>query len=213
MPMSTDGLDTLLTITDKFSKRRTFIAGKSTDTAAIWGKALAVRLMEGDWGFPSQIISDRDRKFVSELWRGLFKVVKTTLLFSTVWHSQTDGQSEITNQITEIMLRYLLLGLHDARHWSSVLPALQSYLNSVYTAPIDSSPHEVMYGMKLSNELSLLTADARGFQDWHCRMDAVELIKLGAMDPNAQQILEISLFDDGSNCTSDNDFPICSRGR
>jgi hypothetical protein len=56
LPKSRDGYDTLLEVTDKFSKRKTFIPGTKSYTAEDWGKLFAKRLMEADWGFPTRII-------------------------------------------------------------------------------------------------------------------------------------------------------------
>ncbi|GJW24201.1 putative reverse transcriptase domain-containing protein [Tanacetum coccineum] len=51
------------------------------------------------------IISDRDSKFTSHLWKSLNKALGTQLDMSTAYHPQTDGQSERTIQTLEDMLR------------------------------------------------------------------------------------------------------------
>nr|GFC72971.1 putative reverse transcriptase domain-containing protein [Tanacetum cinerariifolium] len=55
-------------------------------------------------GTPSAIVSDRDPRFASRFWKGLQKAWGTRLKFSTVFHPQTDGQSERTIQTLEDML-------------------------------------------------------------------------------------------------------------
>jgi hypothetical protein len=57
-------------------------------------------------GLPKIIISDRDPKFTSKLWKSLSKTLETELRFSTAFHPETDGQTEIMNQTLEIMLRH-----------------------------------------------------------------------------------------------------------
>ena len=37
-------------------------------------------------GIPRTIVSDRDTKFTSNLWRGLFKGFGTNMKFSTTYH-------------------------------------------------------------------------------------------------------------------------------
>ena len=45
-------------------------------------------------GLPEVIISDRDPRFTSKFWKSLFDLLGTDFRFSTVFHLQTDGQSE-----------------------------------------------------------------------------------------------------------------------
>ena len=51
------------------------------------------------------IISDRGTQFTSKFWRTLHDELGTQLTFSTAFHPQTDGQSEMTIQALEDMLR------------------------------------------------------------------------------------------------------------
>jgi hypothetical protein len=108
LPNSKDGKDQALTSTDKFTKRVGIIPGKATWSAEEWGVALVRHWQLTDWGFPRVIISDRDRKFLSNLCKGIFKTLRTKLLYSTAYHTQTDGQSERINATIEIMLLYFL---------------------------------------------------------------------------------------------------------
>ncbi|GJV96296.1 putative reverse transcriptase domain-containing protein [Tanacetum coccineum] len=54
---------------------------------------------------PVSIIYDRDSRFTSNFWRSLQNALGTNLDMSTVYHPQTDGQSERTIQTLEDMLR------------------------------------------------------------------------------------------------------------
>ncbi|GKD64840.1 putative reverse transcriptase domain-containing protein [Tanacetum coccineum] len=56
-------------------------------------------------GVPVLIISDRDGRFTSHFWKSLNKALGTQLDMSTAYHPQTDGQSEITIQTLEDMVR------------------------------------------------------------------------------------------------------------
>jgi hypothetical protein len=40
---------------------------------------------------PKTIVSDRDLKFTSNFWKGLFKGFKMNLNFSTSYHPESDG--------------------------------------------------------------------------------------------------------------------------
>jgi Integrase zinc binding domain len=102
------GLDALLSVTDKFTKRVLLISGKMTLTAEEWAVALMNALRSADWGILRAIISDRDSKFIGAFWKGAFKRLGTNMLITTAYHLQADGQSERTNQTMEIALRFII---------------------------------------------------------------------------------------------------------
>ena len=56
-------------------------------------------------GLPEVIISDRDPRFTSRFWRELFEKLEMNLRFSTAFHPQTDGQSEVTITVLENFVR------------------------------------------------------------------------------------------------------------
>ena len=154
-----DEWDVVLSVTDKFTKRVTYIPGKKTWLAAQWAVALVDRLQTADWGAPKAIISDRDRKFLSELWTALFKHLGVDLLYSTAYHPQTDGSSERTNQTAEIALRFYIHTLEKPSQWPTVLPRLQSLLNNS-TSSNGNTPNEVAYGFQPNTALDLLSKQA-----------------------------------------------------
>jgi hypothetical protein len=45
-------------------------------------------------GLPLEIVSDRDKLFVSQFWTALHKLTGITLKMSSSFHPQTDGASE-----------------------------------------------------------------------------------------------------------------------
>ena len=51
------------------------------------------------------IVSDRDTKFTSNFWCEVFKIMGTTLMMSSRFHLQMDGQTERANRSIEEMLR------------------------------------------------------------------------------------------------------------
>ena len=156
LPMSRMGYDTLLSATCKFSKRVLLIPGKVNYNAEEWAKKLITGLMGHDWGIPRSIISDRDPKFMSELWKGVFAALKTTMLTSTAYHPQTDGLSERTNQTVEIALRFLLSA--DAElDFVDVLPFLQSAINNSTSASTGACPNQVVYGFRTNDTVDLLS--------------------------------------------------------
>jgi len=185
------GEDTLLTITCKFSKKVTLIPGLETWTARDWGKAIVLRLIDMDWGIPKAIISDRDPKFLSELWAGLFHELGTKLLYAAAYHPQSDGQSERTNQTVESALRYYLHAMEDPRKWLSILPRLQFGLNNLYSESIKRSPNEAAYGFTPNDVINLIT-DSR---DVHKALD-LPMAWLEISDAIAESAMTIKRYYD-----------------
>ena len=99
-----DHLNMLLTVTDKFSKWVLLLPGLNTHSAKDWAMKLLLELHYSDWELPKAIISDRDTKFISKLWKLLFTALGVKMLTSTAYHPQTDELSERTNQSVEIAL-------------------------------------------------------------------------------------------------------------
>ena len=160
LPETVDGLDCIMSITDKFSKALTFIPGKATYTSKDWAIRLLDKLADLNWGLPRAIISDRDRKFVGELWREIFIALKVDLMYSTAWHPQTDGMSERSNQTAEIALRYYIATMDDIRLWPAVLPRMSAALNnSIKYSSTSLAPTQVMYGFRTREALDLLRSE------------------------------------------------------
>lgn len=158
LPVSApEGFECVMSVTDKFSKAVTFIPGKNTWSRQDWAVVLMGRLALLNWGLPKAIISDRDRKFVGQLWKQIFSAMKVSLLYSTAYHPQTDGMSERTNQTAEIALRYYLATLEDIRQWPAVIDRMSASLNnSTKYSSTSRTPTHVMYGFKTREALDLL---------------------------------------------------------
>ena len=59
-------------------------------------------------GLPREIISDRNKLFVSKFWRALHKLTGIKLKLSSAFHPQTDGASERTNKTVTQSIRFLV---------------------------------------------------------------------------------------------------------
>ncbi len=155
-----DEFDSILSVTDKFSKAVTFIPGRKTMTAEDWAIGLMDRLALLNWGLPRAIISDRDAKFTAALWKGIFKQLNISLLYSTTYHPQTDGSSEATNQTTEIALRHWFITLKQLDEWPAMLPHLQAALNNStkYSSTI-TSPNQILFGFRTREPLDLIRVE------------------------------------------------------
>ena len=105
LPPSSNARNTqCLTIVDRFSKFCMLIPCKTNCSAHD-----IARLFIKHWypicGLPKSIVSDRDAKFTSHFWRALFENFGTKLNFSSAFHPQSDGQTEIYNQLAFDVLK------------------------------------------------------------------------------------------------------------
>ena len=94
----------IMVVLDKLTKSTHFILVKTihkeNEITYIYVKEVA-----RFHGIPKSIVSDRDSKFTSHFWKGLFKGFGTYLNMSTSHHPQTGGQIERVSQVIEDMLR------------------------------------------------------------------------------------------------------------
>ena len=103
-----------MSVTCKFSKQVILVEGKDIWSAKDWAYALLRCLNMIDWGLFLELITNRDPKFLSKFWKALFTKLGVKLLYSTVYHMQTDGFSERINQIIEIALGFFIYALEDS---------------------------------------------------------------------------------------------------
>ena len=65
-------------------------------------------------------------------------------MMSTAFHSQTDGQSEITIQILEDMIQACVLDLKG--RWKDYLPFVEFAYNNSYHSSIQMASYAALYG-------------------------------------------------------------------
>ena len=97
-------------------------------------------------GLPKAIVSDKDVKFTSNFWKGLFTDLGTKLNFSTAYHPQTDGKTERVNQVLEDMLRMYVMD--KPTKWEDYLHLVEFAYNNGHQASLGMSPYEALYGRR-----------------------------------------------------------------
>ncbi|MBW0525740.1 hypothetical protein O181_065455 [Austropuccinia psidii MF-1] len=130
-PVGDRSYNTCLVIVGRFSKIPIFLPCHKDDKAMytallIWNRVIS-------WtGIFKNIISYRDPKFSSALWKNIYQLFGTKLSFSTSYHPQTDGLAERMIQTLEDMVRGVCaygLEFKDCdgftHHWCTLLPALE----------------------------------------------------------------------------------------
>ena len=140
---TSESYNTILTITDTFSKASIFIPCNETVNAEQTAKLYATYVLP-HYGLPHRIISDRDPRFTSVFSRELCRTLGISQNISTAYHPQTDGQSERTNQRLEQYLRIFID--YNQRNWASLLPLAQYTLNAWPNATTKKTPFELILG-------------------------------------------------------------------
>jgi hypothetical protein len=151
LPRTSKQHDSIMVVVDKLTKVAHFIPVKITHKAAnivdVYMRKIA-RLH----GIPKTIVSDRDPKFTSNFWKGLFNGFGTNLNFSTAYHPKSDGQIEKVNQVIEDMLRMYVMD--KPSKWEYYLHLVEFVYNKGYQASLKMSPCEALYGRKCNTPIS-----------------------------------------------------------
>jgi len=139
-----EGCDQLWLVIDQFTKMAHFLLlRKEGKTAA----DLAVVFAQEIWkfhGLPTDIVSDRDSRFTSEIWKEFLRLSGIRPWMSTAFHPQTDGQTERLNHTIEAYLR-AFVG-KEQNDWVQLLPMAEFVYNNSITAGNGMSPFYANYG-------------------------------------------------------------------
>jgi hypothetical protein len=85
LPRTNKQYDSIMVVVEKLTKDAHFVPMKTTHTPTNIEEIFMKEIARLHW-IPRKIVSDRDTKFTSNLWRGLFKGFGTNLNFSTTYN-------------------------------------------------------------------------------------------------------------------------------
>ncbi|XP_058746276.1 uncharacterized protein LOC131619165 [Vicia villosa] len=137
------GQTVIWVICDRLTKFMHFLALPSHFTATDLAHRFTVEIFRLH-GCPRSIVSDRDPLFLSKFWKEFFRSHGTTLKYSTSYHPQTNGQTEVVNRSVETYLRYLA-GDHP-RSWHKFLHLAEYWYNTTFHSAIQMTPFRALYG-------------------------------------------------------------------
>jgi hypothetical protein len=151
LPRTNKQRDSIMVVVDKLTKDAHFILVKITHKPM---KIANVYMREIDrlHGIPKKFFSDRDPKFTSKFWKGLFNGFGTNLNFSTAYHPESDGKTEMVNQVIEDMLRMYVMD--KPSKWEDYLHLVEFSYNNGYQEYLKMSPFEALYGRKCNTPVS-----------------------------------------------------------
>jgi Integrase zinc binding domain len=131
LPLSSSS-DSILVIMDQFMKMGLFIPTIMTLTAEGLSD-LIITWVVVKHGTPADIVSDQGMLFISNFWKSLMKRLSIKLNLLTMYHPETDGQTECLNQILKQYLQIYVDYLQD--DWAPLLPLAEfAYNNSSHSA-------------------------------------------------------------------------------
>jgi hypothetical protein len=151
LPKTTKQHDSIMVVVDKLTKGAHFIpvklTHKETNIVDIYMREIA-RLH----GIPKKIVSNKDSKFTSKFWKGLFNGFATNLKFSTTYHLESDGKTKRVNQVIEDMLRMYVMD--KPSKWEDYFHLAEFAYNNGYQASLKMIPFEALYGRKCNTPVS-----------------------------------------------------------
>jgi hypothetical protein len=142
LPMD-EGYDCIVTIINRLGAD-VCIASMHADITVEWFAAQFFDLWYCENGLPLNIVSDRDKLFISKFWKALHKLTGVKLNMSSAYHPETDGSSERSNKTVTQALRY-----HIDRHqkgWVKVLPLIRFNIMNTVNTSTGFSPFQLRMG-------------------------------------------------------------------
>lgn len=138
-----NGKNCILTLTDRLGSDICIIPTRTDITA----EQLAIIFFD-EWycenGLPSDIISDRDKLFISRFWKALHRLTGAKLKMSTAYHPESDGVSECTNKTVNQALRF-----HVERNqlgWAHALPRIRFDIMNTINKSTGFTPFQLWMG-------------------------------------------------------------------
>ncbi|KAD2804832.1 hypothetical protein E3N88_38209 [Mikania micrantha] len=145
LPKTPRGHDAIWVIVDRLTKSAHFLAIREDYNTNRLAKLYLDEIVSRH-GVPISIVSDRDSRFTSRVWKTFQKALGSQLNLSTAYHPQTDGQTERTIQVVEDMLRCCVIDFVGS--WDTHLPLVEFSYNNSYHTSIKCAPFEALYGRK-----------------------------------------------------------------
>ena len=154
-------LDAVMIIICKFFKKMKFISDKKIWTVAEWAKIYFTHII--DWSISIVWIENKNSKWLSKFWIQLFSNMRIRIMIITIYHFQSDDQSEHTNQI----LQY---ALEEASNddFTDFLSAFKWVFNNSINSFTDWTLNEIIYEFNLADSFNMIIDDnAKKFEMKH----------------------------------------------
>ena len=126
-------------------------------------------------------MSDRNRKFLSEFWKKIFKVLNIRLIYAAVYYLQTDEAFKWINQIIEIAFRFYIDDLDKLENWQQAISLMQVILNLIVSSTTDHLFNKLAFDIKFNMLINLLNQELDKIQNFTAYINIKKVIKLSQM--------------------------------
>ncbi|GBG69864.1 hypothetical protein CBR_g4691 [Chara braunii] len=155
---SKSGKKHIFVIGDRFTKFARLIAMSETAKTEH-----VIKLFMDNWvrnfGLPTTIVSDRDVRFTSEMWKKTAEQMGSQLQMTSGNHPEANGQAEQMNRVVQHLLRHYINLIQD--DWDKKLPLIASLYNNAVHSTIKVTPNQLHLGWKLRSALDFLLPENR----------------------------------------------------
>jgi hypothetical protein len=143
LPRTARGHNAAMVVVDKLTRYAIYVPCSTTSTAQEVFALFMARVL-GEHGIPEKIISDRDTRFTSRFWEGIWEQMGAELKRSTAFHPQSDGQTENQNRtLIQALRSYVDANQSD---WDLLLPWMQFAHNTSECASTGFTPDYMVHG-------------------------------------------------------------------
>ena len=143
-PLPKDGdFDSIITFTDRLGSDLQIVPTQFNLTAEKLADIFFDRWYCEN-GLPLEIISDRDKLFMSTFWKALHKLTGVKLKISTAYHPETDGSSERSNKTIIQSIRFHVE--RNQQGWVRALPRVRFNIMNSVNKSTGFSPFQLRMG-------------------------------------------------------------------
>jgi hypothetical protein len=197
LPTTQKGLDSIWVIVDRLTKSAHFLPVKIDYRPPQYAKKYIAEIVRLH-GIPKTIVSDRGSQFTTHFWEHLHKGLGTSLIRSTAYHPQTDGQTERVNIMLEDMLRACVLSSRGS--WESWLPLDEFAYNNSYQESIKMAPFEALYDRKCWTPLNWIEPGERRYYGIDFVEEAEKKVHIIQQNMKAAQSRKKAMRIKGGDC-------------
>ena len=161
LPTTPRGMDSVCVFVDAATKMVHIAPCSKTLTARECAQLFITNVFKLH-GLPREIISDRDKLFISKFWKELMKQLGINHKMSSPYHPQTDGQTEVMNKTFQNMLRHYVADCQT--DWDLQCPIIEFAMNNSYHFGAQDTPFMLNFARPPITPTDLITGQTHVLQ-------------------------------------------------